>query len=383
MLLTRQGSRGGQFIPARPQVWFGDPLHMTATSQVPPGSAGSVNALAFRPPTQSAGMVLSAIKFQIQPAVLGSLVNAFAAGAFQYGKGFQLGHAISVSFALAKYNGDVSGGLDPTSGNVAALGAFSNRVPIGTLCDSRDVSSDLLSGGYKLAGDASFLNANPISEYRWDLPEPFYIPPGYIFLPQFYGFGGNVTGNVGVLNGAASLIPALAVQVSYEGTILDSTRYGADSIYDDDVTRVPFAASFIAPQTPVGAAPLPYLVRSDETQLTNIFDNPAVISRINGKILAVPEFSDTVVDVGNSFAVRMISANSMPLVRDLIPWRVVFDRQSRSWGVLPAGGAPYQLDPGESIIATISAIGGAVVTAGNLQPIIALTGYRELPLSSL
>lgn len=386
MLLERY--RGGSVRPAHPRPWLGDPWHPTGVAQVPANSSGSVNALAFRPPSQGAAVVLSAIKFQIMASVQGTGLGPQPVGTqFRFASGYQWGHAISVSFALAKYNSSVAGGQDPSSGDVPALGTFTGRVPIGTLCDSRNILSELLSGGFAVAG--AFTGVAPISEYRWELPAPFFIPPGYILLPQLYGLSGNISGNVGAFGAALTPTPALRVQVSYEGTLLDPVKYGNDSAYDEDVTRVPFAAAWIAPAFAPAVNGAVYQQQSDETQLANIYDEPAYLTRICGRIIPQPEFNDTAVDAGPGWAVRMLAGNHLPIVRDYVAFREVFDRQTRAW-CLPQD-KPYSLAPGEAIIASITNSNttannipppGIAITA-NVQPVIVVSGYRELPLSAL
>lgn len=400
MLLTRQGSRNGKYGYAKPQAWLGDPWNPTASAIVPPGSSAGVNALSFRPPSQGSAVVISAIKFQIQPQTPGALTSVLNIPAFGYygilpvsqimSFGYQLGHAVSVAFALAKYNAaDSSGGMDPTSGDAPAIGALSGRVPIGTLCDSRNLMSDTLPGGYSSSGAAPFTGVNPISEYRWDLPRPFYVPPGYIFLPQFYGLGGNITGQAGTVaaGGPTSVgIPLLRVQVSYEGALLDPNQYGDDGDYTDDVTRIPFAAAYLGTPVPnTNGSILTYTDTSDETELTNNFDLPACVSQINGKLVSGTLLSDAAIEAGNGFSLRMLASNHNPLVRDYLAWRTVFDRQTRAWDLSGAG--PYQLDPGESLITSVTGTLGSALTdlgnPGGVQPVIVATGFREYPLSAL
>lgn len=383
---------------ARPQAWLGDPWHPTAIAQVPPGSGGTVNALAFRPPSQGLAVMISAVKFQIQPTVAGTLTGALLTPGFSYygspstsginGAGYQLGHAVSVSFALAKYNAAVQGGDDPTSGNVPAIGAFAGRVPIGTLCDSRNLGSDMLAGGYTLGG-APFTAVNPISEYRYELAEPMYVPNGYIFLPQFFGLGGNLIGRAGTLAATTQLpVPSLQVQVSYEATLLDPSRYGDEGDYTDEVTRLPFAAAYLGSLVPGASDISTYNDQSDETELTNIYDEPACLTQITGKLVAASVLNDAVVDLGGALMIRMLAGNHHPLVRDYAAWRTVFDRQTRAWD-LSSLNAGYTLDAGESIIAFVT--GGqdqtAKVNLANpgalIQPVIVTSGYREVSLSAL
>lgn len=398
MLLTRRGSRTGKFVMAKPQPWLGDPWHPTAVALVPPGSAGSVNALAFRPPSQGLAVVISAVKFQIQsgltPAGAVALTVPFVnpgfgyygtfpsgAGLTTYG-GFQLGHALSVSFALAKYINESN--ADPTTD--VAFGAFAGRVPVGTLCDSRNFASDLLPGGYTATGAAPFTAINPISEYRWELPAPLYVPPGYLFLPQFFGLGGNLSGQ-SQINIGANGIPNLIVQVSYEASILDPNRYGDDGDYTDDVVRIPFAAAYLG--TPVSStvnnAINTYTDNSDETELTNIYDVPTKLTQINGKLISnYLVLNDAAVDAGNSFMVRMIANNNRPLIRDYLAWNTVFDRQTRAWP-LEGLSAPYELAPGEAVLASVTGAQNTTYLGASpfgMQPVIVMSGYREVPLSS-
>lgn len=382
---------GGPYVPARPSPFLGDPWHPTGTVVVPSGSQGTANALSFRPPTQGSAIVISAIKFQITPDVMTALAVALAPvnASFALGQAPQWGHAVAVSFALAKYNqsvGSPTDGTDPTSGDVPAFGAFSGRVPIATLCDCRNVLAELLAGGFCAAGDASvFTGVNSYSEYRWELPRPFYVPPGYIFLPQFFGLSGNIGGQTGAAASAGTTkpVPTLRVQVSYEATLLDPTRYGLDSDYTEDVLRMPFAAAWIAPFSDP-ADPKGYAAQSDETQLVNTFDDPAYLTRFNGRLLTQRNYSDAAIDAGNALAVRMVAGNHLPIVRDFVAFREVFDRQARSWALWDA--APYALAPGESIIANLTGTNTPPANAGALnlpvQPIIVVSGFRELPLSA-
>src|SRR5262249_21981481 len=149
---------------------------------------------------------------------------------------------------------------------------------------------------------------------------------------------------------------------------LDPDRYGDESDYPDDVIRIPFAASWLAPA--VGTNAQVYTAQSDETNLVNIFDHEATITELNGKLMGVPEMTDVSVDVGAGMLVRMVSGNSAPLIRDFIEWREAFDRQTRAWTAGPPAGDGYKLKPGEYVIAALTGAKALTNAGGSFQPMV-------------
>jgi|CXWL01.1.fsa_nt_gi hypothetical protein len=187
-----------------------------------------------------------------------------------------------------------------------------------------------------------------LSHFRWILPRPLYVPAGSVLVPSIQrilddGFPGTT----------------LTIDVSYSGR-----RLAQDPLPKE--IDVPYVALFAPPETVPGVATS---ASSADINLVNPFLVPLHVQRLMGRIMNRTTSPNLFDQLGGAVQVLMKDSYGQNMVRDFLPWNMVYDVNRRAWTINQV------LKPKERYYASIT---GMTATATQFSSaFISMIGYRK------
>ncbi len=305
------------------------PIHVTATTTLQSNSAGGVNAISLKNPMGQPMEILE-IKFQL-------FNSATSIG--------NLGGIIACNLELGKF---------------AITNGF---VPIWCMGRSENLAAESVSDINTVPGCAN--------EFTWRLAHPLYVSPDSVLVPTFQHRG--------------QIQNDISIRISYSARSIPPGAPPPRKLF------LPYAASYTSKSFGANAAGVD---QSLETDLVNPFDTELYLQRFTGRVSALnlsltpPAIIEAMVAEGVmnyvcpesmaalQFNVRMVDSFGRPLVRELVPFRMVFSGVTRSW---ETDGAV--MDPRSFIIAYLrkdAPFQGS--TSANIlaQASIGVVGFRSM-----
>lgn len=199
-----------------------------------------------------------------------------------------------------------------------------------------------------------------LTERRWKLPVPLFVPPGMSLVPYFQSPAGAPNG--------------LLVRVSY------AARYVNPNERTPKKIQVPYVAAFYPDLAGIlnNLASAKGVYQTGEYDLANVLDTPVRVQRFIGRILfaqagggTFQERTDNGAVSGNgSFVVEIKDSYGREVVKPPLSFSVVFEEERR------ASTFSKILGPRERYLMIIRGGGNSDPTQAGL-PMVSMVGFRE------